>query len=146
MDEKKTKSSYCFSHDWCLHMMMQHVLNMQTLTFNGGWETTMILNICFDAMNRTNCSMWSYERQIGFIDRFLLGLFTERMFKQRTCVSQAMFCFLCEKLGPYFQRQNTHMRKIIFVESKVAMSLQRLGIGNMLCSVGEIYGVVESSI
>jgi hypothetical protein len=114
---------------------------MQTLTLNGEWETTMILNICFDAMSWTDCSMWSYEKQISFIDIFLLGSFIERMFKQRTCVSHATFFFWCEKLGPYL-----HMREIIFVESKVAMSLQRLGIGNTLCSVGETYGVVESSI
>jgi hypothetical protein len=127
-------------------MMVQHVLNMQTLTFNGEWEIAMILNIYFDAMSWIDCSMWSYERQIGFLDRFLLGSFIKRMFKQITCVSHAMFSFLCEKLGLYLQRQNTHMREIIFVESKVAMSLQRLGIGNTLCSVGEICGVVESSI
>jgi hypothetical protein len=127
-------------------MMVQHVLNMQTLTFNGEWEIAMILNICFDAMSWRDCSMWSYENKIGFLDRFLLGSFIERIFKQRTCVSHAMFCFLCEKLGLYLQRQNTHMREIIFVESKVAMSLQRLGIGNMLCSVGKICGVVEFSI
>jgi len=121
-------------------MMVQHVLNMQALTFNGEWEIAMILNICFDAISWTYCSIWSYERQIGFLDRFLLGSFIERIFKQRTCVSHAMFCFFCEKLGLYLQRKNIHMRVIIFVESKVAMSLQRLGIGNMLCGVEKYVG------
>jgi hypothetical protein len=31
-------------------------------------------------------------------------------------------------------------------EGRVVMSLQRLGTRNILCNVGEIYGVVESSI
>jgi hypothetical protein len=38
------------------------------------------------------------------------------------------------------------MKKTISVESRIAMSLQRLGIGNTLCTVGEVYGVAESTI
>ena len=38
------------------------------------------------------------------------------------------------------------MRKTISVESRVAMSLQRLGTGNTLCIVGEVYGVAVSTI
>jgi hypothetical protein len=38
------------------------------------------------------------------------------------------------------------MRETISVESRIAMSLQRLGTGNILCTIGEIYGVAESTI
>ena len=38
------------------------------------------------------------------------------------------------------------MRETISVENKIAMSLQRLGTGNTLCTVGEVYGVAESTI
>ena len=37
------------------------------------------------------------------------------------------------------------MRETISVESRVAMSLQRLGTENILCIVGKVYGVVEST-
>jgi hypothetical protein len=33
-----------------------------------------------------------------------------------------------------------------FIESRVVMLLQKIGVGNMFPSVGEIYGTVESSI
>jgi hypothetical protein len=36
---------------WWLHLVMQHVSNMQELALNEEWETIMILNICFDAMS-----------------------------------------------------------------------------------------------
>ena len=35
------------------------------------------------------------------------------------------------------------MRETISVENMVAISLQRLGIGNTLCTVGEVFGVAE---
>ena len=38
------------------------------------------------------------------------------------------------------------MRGTISVESRIAMSLQRLGTGNTLCTVDEVYGVAESLI
>ena len=40
---------------------------------------------------------------------------------------------------------NTHMREIILVEGRIAMSLQRLGIGNTLCIIREVYEVVGST-
>ena len=38
------------------------------------------------------------------------------------------------------------MRETISVESRIAMSLQRLRTENTLCTVGEVYGVAESTI
>ena len=68
------------------------------------------------------------------------------MFKQRTCVCHNTFKFIWERLGPYLQKKNTHMRETISVESRIAMSLQRLGTGNTLYTVGEVYGMAENII
>ena len=49
----------------------------------------------------------------------------------------------------YLHRKNTQMRETIYVESRVAILLQRLGTGNTLCTVygvAELYGVAESKI
>ena len=131
---------------WCLHMIVQHVLDMQALALNGEWENALILSICFEGMKMSDRSVWAFERNVGFTDRLLLGSFTEKMFKQRTRVCHNTFKFLCERLGPYLQKKNTRMRETISVESRIAMSLQRLGTGNTLCTVGEVYGVAESTI
>ena len=53
---------------------------------------------------------------------------------------------ICKRLGPYLQKKNTRMKKTISIESRIAMSLQRLGIGNTLCTIGEAYGVAENTI
>jgi hypothetical protein len=76
----------------------------------------------------------------------LLGSFTEKMFKERTCVSHATFRFLYEKLGPFLQKQQTHFRRPIFVEERVAMSLARLGTGDGLRMVGEVYRIAKCTI
>ncbi len=56
------------------------------------------------------------------------------------------FVFLCEKLGPTYKRR-IHIWKITFsIKSRVVVLLQKLGVGNMFHSVGEIYGMVESLI
>jgi hypothetical protein len=88
----------------------------------------------------------SFERQSGFVDRYLLGSYTEKIFKERTRFSHATFRFLCENLGPFLKKQQTHFRRPISVEKRVAMSLARLGTGDGLCMVGEVYGVAECMI
>jgi len=49
--------------------------------------------------------------QYDFIDQFVLGFFITTIFKEKIHVSHVAFEFLYEKLGPYLQRQNTHMRE-----------------------------------
>ena len=90
--------------------------------------------------------VWNFERPSGFVDRYLLGLFTEKMFKERTRVSHATFRFLCEKLGSFFKKKHTNFRRPISVEERVAMSLARLGIGDGMRMVGEVYWVAECTI
>ena len=46
-------------------------------------------------------SVGAFERNVGFMDRLLLGSFTEKMFKQITRVCHNIFKFLCKRLGPY---------------------------------------------
>ena len=61
------------------------------------------------------------------------------MFNQRASVCYNTFKFICKRLGSYLQRKNTQMRETNSVESRIATSLQRLGIVNTLCTVGEVY-------
>ena len=68
-------------------MIVQHMLDMQALALNGEWENALILSICFESMKMSDRSVWAFERNVGFTDRLLLGSFTEKTFKQRTCVS-----------------------------------------------------------
>ena len=95
---------------WCLHMIVQHVLDMHALALNREWENALILSICFEGMKISDCSVWAFERNVGFTNRLLLGSYTHKIFKQRIRVCYNTFKFLCERLDPYLQKMNTHMR------------------------------------
>jgi hypothetical protein len=124
-------------------MKVQHVVNMQSLILQGEWEKFAIFNILWESMGREEHSIWSHARQVGFTNRFLLGSFTERMFKQRTRVSHGTFRFLCKKLDPFLKKKDTRMKAAIFVGTGIAVSLCRLGTGNGLLLIGEVYEIAE---
>ena len=63
---------------WCLHMIGQHVLDVQALALNVGWKNALILSICFEGTKMSDHSVWAFERNVGFTDRLLLGSFTEQ--------------------------------------------------------------------
>jgi hypothetical protein len=127
----------------CLYMIVQHVLNMQSLILQREWEKFAIFSILWESMGHEERSIWSHARQVGFTDHFVLGSFIERMFKKRTRVSHGTFKFLCEKLDPFLKKKDTRMRVAISVETRIAVYLCRLGTGNGLLLVGEVYGIVE---
>ena len=62
---------------WCLHMIVQHVLDMQIWALNEEWGNAMILRNCFQSMKTSDCSVWTIERNVGFTYRLLLGFFLE---------------------------------------------------------------------
>ena len=76
--DKKGRTLVVLALYWCLHMIMQRVLDMQVLASNGEWESALIFSICFETMNMSNRSVWAFERNVGFTDRLLLGSFTTR--------------------------------------------------------------------
>ena len=48
--ERRGKILVALALYWCLHMIMQHVLDMQALALNGKWENALIWSICFEGM------------------------------------------------------------------------------------------------
>ena len=56
------------------------------------------------------------------------------------------FRFLCERLGPYLKKEDTCFRVTVPVQERIAMSLHRLGSGDGLQSIGDLYGVHKSTL
>ena len=129
-----------------VHMIVQHVLDMQALALNEEWENTLILSICFESMKMRDRNVWVLERNVGFTSRLLLDSSRKRCSSKDFVYVIIHYGFSCEKFGPYMQRKNTHTRETILIESRVVMSLQRLETGYTLCIIREVYGVDESII
>ena len=63
---------------WYLHMIVQHVLNIQALAFNGERENALILSIWFESMKMSACSVWAFEKNVGFTNWLLLSSFMKK--------------------------------------------------------------------
>jgi hypothetical protein len=48
--ERKGKILVALALYRCLHMIVQHVLDMQAWALDGEWENALILSICFESM------------------------------------------------------------------------------------------------
>ena len=131
----------------CLHMLISHIMSLQALILDGEWKKVAIFSIFLESMGRGETrTLWSIGRQCGFTDRFLLGSYNEGQFKERTRVKFATFKFLSEKLVPFLHNKNTPMKNAIFVETRIAISLSRLGTGNGQLLIGNLYRVAESTV
>jgi hypothetical protein len=67
--EKKGRNLVALALYWCLHMIVQHVLGMQTLALNGEWENALILSIFLRGMKMSDRSVWAFERNIYRVPR-----------------------------------------------------------------------------
>ena len=105
-------------------------LILQALAHSEQWKNDMVLIICFESTKMSNWNVGVFERNMGFTNMLLLGFS-----KQGICICYNTFKFLRERLGPYLQRKNTHMREMISVKSMLTMSLQRLAIRYMIVKI-----------
>jgi hypothetical protein len=121
-------------------------LNIQTLILQREWEKLAILSLVYENMGYRESSIWIQERMIGFVDHLLLGSWTENEFRKRTRVAHNTFRFLCERLGPYLKNKNTQFRVTVPVQDRIAMSLHRLGSGDGLQTIGDLYGVHKNTL
>ena len=64
--------------NWYLHMIVQHMFDMQTLALNTKWENALVLSICFEDTKMSIRSEWAFERNVRLNDWLLLGSFTKK--------------------------------------------------------------------
>ena len=57
-----------------------------------------------------------------------------------------IFKILCERLGSYLIKEDTHFRGIVLMQERVAMSLHWLDSGDELQSINNLYGVHKNTL
>ena len=130
----------------CLYMLVKHVVDIQAMFLQGEWEKVAILSLMYESIGHRKRSIWGQEWVSGFVEYLLLGLWTEREFRKRTRMIYNIFMFLCERLGPYLKKEETRFRITVPVQERVAMSLHRLGSGDGLQNIGNLYEVHKSTL
>src|ERR1700738_3456295 len=146
MEERRKKLVVLLGMYIFLYMLVKNVVGIQTLILQGEWEKFAILSVVYESIGRKERNIWSQERMLGFVDRLLLGSWTEKEFRKRMRVTYTTFRFLCERLGPYLKKEDTRFRVSVPVQEMIAMSLHRLGSGDGLQTIGNLYGVHKRKI
>lgn len=96
-----------------LHMMNTCWI-CKALALNGEWENAIILSIYFDTMSWRDYSMCSYERQIGFTNKFSLVLFPKNVQKKNVCMTMS-YILLCVRNWTHFYKSRIHIWKRAFL-------------------------------
>ena len=88
---------------------------------------------------------WKWQCYKGSLDCTLLRSSLEEVFRKRCQINLSTFKYLCNLLGPILKKKNTHLRDSILVECRVAITLYRLGRGNTLIIIADLFGLEEST-
>ena len=78
-------------------------------------------------------------------DNFLSARVVEEEWKENLRLSRSSFYELCALLGPFIERQTTHMRSPVSVETQVAVVLYYLSDEGRLRKVANAFGISRSS-
>ena len=76
-----------------------------------------------------NREVWAYIRDQYYFEDVLRSTSLEHFFNKHFRMNRDTFNKLCNVVGPYMQRQRTHLREPIPVPIRVALALRRLGKG-----------------
>ena len=76
----------------------------------------------------------------------MLRTFTDLDWIENFRVSRETFYYLCEKLRPRIERQNTHLRRSICVEHRVAITVWCLATCSEYRTIGHLFGVSRSTV
>ncbi|MCO5585972.1 hypothetical protein L7F22_039908 [Adiantum nelumboides] len=138
------------------------IVAIELVEENGDWEdnnqTEILLFLCHcmgqvlraraarvGRRRHENRSCWAYPRPQTYMERLLLGSYSDRMFKSRLRLSRETFEFLTARIAPQLQRSNTNYRKAISIEKRVCVALHRLASGSNLQVIADLYGISTSA-
>ena len=102
-------------------------------------KSALIFSICFECMNISNCSVWAFERNVRFTNRWLLGSSMVKIFEQEARVSHNTFefFFLVRDWVCTYRRLQIWKRQFQ-LRVELQCHYEGLRIGNTLSTIGEV--------
>lgn len=76
----------------------------------------------------------------------VLETFNEHDWTQNFRMRKATFLYLCDQVRPIIQREDTHLRKAICVEKRVAITLWCLATPSEYRTIGHLFGVARCTV
>ena len=91
-------------------------------------------------------SAWVLPRLQNWFQRLLNDRALDWWWKENFRVSRCTFEYICRRVGPALQRQNTQMRDAVPVPKRVGASLWRLATGECYRSCGLMVGLAKPTV
>lgn len=88
---------------------------------------------------------WVLPRPQYWFENLLNSNALNMWWKENFQVTRETFQFICTAVAPVIQRQDTILRAAIPVETRTAIGLWRLAIGDSYCSCGLMFGIAKST-
>ncbi|KAL3689513.1 hypothetical protein R1sor_015822 [Riccia sorocarpa] len=88
---------------------------------------------------------WVKERNLMWFDYYLWQAFDEERWIRTLRMPKQLFQWVCTRLGPSIQKQDTRFRNAVPVEVRVGVTLFRLCTGSSYFNTGDRFGVGEST-
>ncbi|XP_062302094.1 uncharacterized protein LOC134006997 [Osmerus eperlanus] len=94
---------------------------------------------------RRRPSVWAFNRATEWWDVIVPG-FTNTQWVQNFRMSEETFIYLCNKLRPVMEKQNTNFRRCVPLKKRLAIALWKLATGSEYRSVGHLFGVSITTV
>ena len=90
--------------------------------------------------------VWKFNRPSGYVSQYFLESYSTRIFQGPLRVSRPTFIYLCHFLGLILSKKNTKFRPCIPIYVKFSIKLPRLGSGDTLHTLADLYGLSRPSV
>ena len=143
MDNRREKILVSLAIFMVLKYVIISIMAVQkTIIYQHNAAIMMMAYFLFGSNERV---VWKFDRPTGYVSQFLLGSYSARMFQDRLRVSRPTFTYLCHLLGPFLSKKDTKFRTCIPLEVQIAITLHRLGSGDALHTLADLYGISKPS-
>jgi len=105
-----------------------------------------ILVLCTELFFQNPRSQWVFHRSSHWWEDVVVSNFTEHDWMENFRMSQEAFKYLCDKLRPMIEKQNTRMRRCVSTERRVAITLWVLATPSEYRSVAHLFGVAWCTV
>ena len=104
----------------------------------------MIRSTLFEISIRSGRSVWAYQREKLWFDSILNNQNFKQHWRSDFRMSQDIFRDIVRVVQPALKNRDTHFRRAIPIEKRVAIALWRLSTGNTFRTVTKTFGVGKS--
>jgi hypothetical protein len=114
----------------------------KTIIYHHNAAIMMMVFFLFENKERV---VWKFDCLGGYVSQFLLGSYCARMFQDRVQMSRPTFAYLYHLLGLILSKKDTKFRPCIPIEDRISLTLHRLGSGDTLHTLADLYGISRPS-